>query len=372
MAHSSSNSSRPAASTQAKSMAELMSSHKVSFKTFRKGDSVEGKIAKLTKNEILVDVQAKSLAVVLEKEKTLLNTLLSTLHVGDTVEVTVLNPESEMGNPVVSLRRFIGNISWKKLEDAMKDEAQITVRVTDVTKGGLVTVTESGISGFLPNSHMNAAGELNVGKEAKVRVIEINRTDNKLIFSQKLTVSKDIFDKAIKKLKEGESISVIVMNVVPFGVFVSVPVPGMKDSVEAPLSLDGLVHISEISWEKVEEITSLFTSGQEIKAKIIGFDKNTRRVDLSIKQMSSDPFEELISKYPVDKKVTGRVIKIDDSGALISFEDGAEGLIKKDKIPPTVSYEEGQEVTLTVSEIDKRRRKIHVVPVLLEKPLMYR
>lgn len=364
MANSSSN-------NPARSMAELLKSHKVSFKTFRKGDIVEGKIAKLSKNEILVDVQAKSLAVVLEKEKSLLNTLLNTLHTGDNVEVSILNPESEMGNPVVSLRRFMGNISWKKLETAMKDEAQIVVRVTDITKGGLVVVTDSGISGFLPNSHMNAGTE-SVGRDIKVRVIEINRADNKLIFSQKITISKDMFDEAIKKLKTGEEITVTIMNVVPFGVFVSLSVSGMKNSSGEPLTLDGLIHISEISWEKVEDIGTLFVSGQEIRAKIIGFDKNTRRVDLSIKQMTSDPFEELILKYPIDKKVTGIVAKVDDAGVIISFTDGTEGLIKKDKIPPTVSYKEGQSVNLTVSDIDKRRRKIHLVPVLLEKPLMYR
>lgn len=366
MTNSSSNNS------PAMSMAELLKSHKVSFKTFRKGDIVEGKIAKLTKSEILVDVQAKSLAVVLEKEKALLNTLISTLHVGDIVDVSILNPESEMGNPVVSLRRFMSNISWKKLEDAMKDETQISVRVTDITKGGLVVISESGVSGFLPNSHMNTSTDLSVGKDIKVRVIEVNRLDNKLIFSQKLTISKDLFDQAIKKLKIGESISITIMNVVPFGVFVSIVVPGMKNTLGEPLLLDGLIHISEISWEKVEDVSTLFVSGQEITAKIIGFDKNTRRVDLSIKQMTSDPFEELLSKYPVDKKVTGSVLKIDDSGILISFEDGVEGLIKKDKIPPTVTYTEGQSVNLTVSGIDKRRRKIHLLPILLEKPLMYR
>lgn len=365
--------------TPAKSMAELMAAHTVSFKTFHKGDAVTGVVTKLTKNEILVDIQAKSLAVVLEKEKALMNTLLSRLTLGDTVEVTVLNPESDMGNPVVSLRRFLSNVSWAQLDKALKSEEQLSVRVTDVTKGGLVVMTDSGLSGFLPNSHVNAGDQLSVNKQVKVRVIEINRTDNKIIFSQKITIAKDLFESAIKKLKIGESVSVNVMNVVQFGVFVSVPVAGMKksdpDSIGAEgldLNLDGLIHISEISWEKVEEIGQRFISGQQITAKIIGFDKNTRRVDLSMKQLTDDPFTLLLEKYPVDKKVAGEVTKLDENGVHIALDEGIEGLIRKDKIPPTVSFSEGQKINATVSEIDKRRRKIYLLPVLLDKPIGYR
>ena len=359
-------------------MAELMAAHTVSFKTFHKGDAVTGVVTKLTKNEILVDIQAKSLAVVLEKEKALMNTLLSRLTLGDTVEVTVLNPESDMGNPVVSLRRFLSNVSWAQLDKALKSEEQLSVRVTDVTKGGLVVMTDSGLSGFLPNSHINAGDQLSVNKQVKVRVIEINRADNKIIFSQKLTISKDLFESAIKQLKVGESVSVNVMNVVQFGVFVSVPIAGMKNVEGLDLNLDGLIHISEISWEKVEEIGQRFISGQQITAKIIGFDKNTRRVDLSMKQLTDDPFTLLLEKYPVDKKVSGEVIKIDENGVHVLVDDPStssgqvEGLIRKDKIPPTVSFSEGQKINATVSEIDKRRRKIYLLPVLLDKPIGYR
>ena len=364
--------------TPAKSMAELMAAHTVSFKTFHKGDAVSGVVTKLTKNEILVDIQAKSLAVVLEKEKALMNTLLSRLTLGDTVEVTVLNPESDMGNPVVSLRRFLSNVSWAQLDKALKSEEQLSVRVTDVTKGGLVVMTDSGLSGFLPNSHVNAGDQLSVNKQVKVRVIEINRADNKIIFSQKLTISKDLFESAIKQLKVGESVSVNVMNVVQFGVFVSVPIAGMKNVEGLDLNLDGLIHISEISWEKVEEIGQRFISGQQITAKIIGFDKNTRRVDLSMKQLTDHPFTLLLEKYPVDKKVSGEVIKIDENGVHVLVDDPStssgqvEGLIRKDKIPPTVSFSEGQKINATVSEIDKRRRKIYLLPVLLDKPIGYR
>ena len=348
----------------AKSMADLMASYKTSFNTFRKGDLVKGHVLKLTKNEILVDVNSKTAAVVLEKDKTMLHSLLAMLSVGDEVEVSILNPESDAGNPVVSLRRFLSNSVWGKLEEAKNEEKQIQVRITDTTKGGLIVQTESGLSGFLPNSHIGGGEALSVGKSIKVRPIEINRADNKIIFSQKITISASAFDEAVKQLKTGSSADVTVMNVVPFGVFVSVKVGG--------ITLDGLIHISEISWEKVDDISQLYSSGQNITAKIIGFDKNTRRVDLSIKQLTKDPFTGISEQFPLEKKVSATILRVDDTGVTIDLGKEVEGLIRKDKIPPTVTYHEGQTITATVSEIDKRRRKIYLVPVLLEKPLMYR
>lgn len=352
-------------------MAELMASYKTSFKTFNKGDLVKGTITKLTKNEILVDIEAKSQAVVLEKEKSFLQTLLKTLKVGDKVEVSILNPESEMGNPVVSLRRYLNNSSWKIVEDAKSDDSQLEVVVTDITKGGLVVAIESGLHGFLPNSHLTSGLQIAVGKKIKVRVIEINRAENKLVFSQKVTLSVSEFNNAVKELKTGDAIDVKVLNVVPFGIFVTIPV-SVKSESGTDMTLDGLIHISEISWEKEEEITSQFAQGQELKAKIIGFDKNTRRIDLSLKQLTADPFAKVIESYPVDKKVSAQIVKIDENGLHLLLDGEVEGLIRKDKVPPASSYQEGQNITATVYEIDKRRRKIYLVPVLLEKPLMYR
>jgi len=108
----------------------------------------------------------------------------------------------------------------------------------------------------------------------------------------------------------------VVMNVVPFGVFVTVPVPGLETG------LDGLIHISEISWEKVEEIAQLYSAGQKVQAKIIGFDQNTRRVDLSIKQLTEDPFDAVAKQYPLEKKVTAVIARADDNGVYLALEEG--------------------------------------------------
>lgn len=358
--------------TQAKSMAELMSSYKTSFQTFKKGDLIKGTITKLTKNEILVDVHAKTQAVVLEKDRTLLNNLLAMLKTGDEVEVSVLNPESDMGFPVVSLRRFLSNAAWKQVEDAKTHEKQLSVTVTDVTKGGVIVVLSNGLVGFLPNSHMSNNQTQSVGKQINVRPIEINRKENKIIFSQKQNIPLQVFEEALVQFKVGDTVEATVANVVPFGVFATVSVPGMKNAQGEDLLLDALVHISELSWEKTDDISSVYTSGQKIQAKIIAFDKEMRRIDLSVKQLTRDPFEEIISKYPLDSKISGKVIRVDDNGVYLELEEGIEGVIRKDKIPPTLSFNEGQNINATVSEVDKKRHKIYLIPVLLEKPLMYR
>jgi small subunit ribosomal protein S1 len=344
-------------------MAALLAAHENKFVTLKKGESVKGKITKLTNNEITVDTGSKTEAIVLEKERRIMNIIISMFKVGDTVEVNVLNPESESGQPVVSLRRYLGNISWKKLEELEKSKDPITVVVAEATKAGYLATTDFGVSGFLPQSHTQQA-DLAAGSEVKVTVLELNRKDNKVIFSQKTSISEEDFGKASKALKIGEKVKATITNVSSFGLFVNFAV---KET-----SLDGFIHISEVSWEKVEDLASIYTVGQEIEAVVNRFDEDNRRVNLSVKRLTTDPFEALMEKYPVEKKITGTVAKVDDSGVTVIISEEVEAFIKKEKIPPTTTYTVGQEITVTVAEFDKRRHKIIVVPVLKEKPLMYR
>jgi len=137
-----------------------------------------------------------------------------------------------------------------------------------------------------------------------------------------------------------------------------------------------LVHISEVSWSKVEDLTQLFTTGQKVEAVVVGVDADAKRLDLSFKRLTMDPFAKISEAFPVDKKVSGSVKGIDESGVTVDLGEvegqSVEGLIKREKISPNTTYEVGQKVNVTVSQIDTRKRKILLTPVLLEKPLMYR
>ena len=358
--------------TRSTSMAELMASHKSSpFVTLHKGDIIEGTITKLSSSAVLVDVNAKAEAVVLEKDKKILHNILSSLSVGDKVNVQILNPESDMGNPVVSLRRFLDGKLWNNLEELAKNKTVIDIVIDGVIKGGLL-VSGDGISGFLPNSQLSFASHTMtegssqniMGSKIKAIVLEVDRATHKIIFSQSHVLNQKDFEKEIKGLKIGQKVTTLVTNVTPYGIFVSVP--------NGERVIDGFMHISEISWERVSDTSSLYNSGDSLEAAITGFDKEARRVNLSVKKLKIDPFDEKIKNFSVDKKLSATVIKILSTGILLDLGDEIGGFIRKEKIPPTVSYKAGDLVNVTVSEIDLKRRRVVVVPVLLEKPIGYR
>lgn len=348
-------------------MAELLSKSKSAFVNVQKGQVIKGKITKLTSSEILLDINSKTEAVVLEKDKKILGKILSTVKVGDTVSVSVLNPESDNGNTVVSLRRFIDDIVWDRLNLLKKSQEVLDVVVDLSTKGGFLVTTMDGISGFLPNSHISTLDNPTdlVGKKIKAIVLDLNRPLRKIIFSQKQVLGIGDFEKLIKDLKIGQEIDATILSIVPFGIFVSLQVMGDK-------LVEGLIHISEISWETISLIPENFSLGQRIKAQVIGFDKESRRINLSIKRLISDPLEKKLEKFVVDKKVKANVLKVISSGVLFDLGEGIVGIIKKEKVPVSVSYKEGMSIEVTVSSIDKKRHRVVLTPVLKEKPIGYR
>lgn len=354
-------------SSKSTTMAELLASHKTSFVKVNKGEILSAVVTKITSSEILVDIGAKTEAVVLEKDKRIMRSLLSSIKLGDKVTVAVLNPESDYGNPVVSLRRFNDERVWKQLDALQKSKEPMEAMVDESTKGGFLVSTKDGLSGFLPNSQtvfLENSQDL-VGKTINVSVIEINRVARKIIFSQKATVGSADFEKAVKDLKIGQKIETTISNVAPFGIFLSVQLPDKK-------VVEGFVHISEVSWERTVTIPETFKTGEKLEAEILNFDKDSQRVNLSIKKLIKDPFEEKLKSYAVDQKISGSVVKILSTGVLINVGEGIEGFIKKDKIPANISYNEGSPVNATVVEVDTRRHRLILVPVLTEKPMGYR
>lgn len=350
-------------------MARLLSQAKSSFVVPHKGKILKGKITKLTSSEILVDINAKTEASVLEKDRTILKSILSALKVGDEVSVSVLNPESESGNPVVSLRRFMDDIVWEKLREAQKNQSPINGIVRESPKAGLIIDTELGISAFAPNSQITNLDEAVLGKKLQFFVLDLDKTAKKVILSQRKVITKEQFKEEIKELKIGQKIDAKVSSVTNFGLFVNLQ----------EKQLDGLVHISEISWEKIEpaRLQEEFTQGQNIEVFILDFDEEAKRVNLSIKRLTKDPYEEVLDRLKIDQKVSGTVAKITATGITVTL-DGDEMLskidsvVKKEKIPPTVSFKVGDLINATVESIDREKHRIILIPVLQAKPIGYR
>ena len=172
-------------------------------------------------------------------------------------------------------------------------------------------------------------------------------------------------------MKIGQKIDAIIANITSFGIFVSIQVLENKN-------IDGLIHISEISWDKVSDIEEMFTPGQKVEAVIIGIDRDAKRIYLSIKRITSDPFEETIKKFAVDQKVAAKVTQLVSTGVVLEIVDNMggeqriEGFIRREKIPPNMSFEIGDKINVTITQIDKRKHRIILVPVLLEKPMGYK
>ena len=347
-------------------MAELLAKTATKFRSFKKGEIIEGTITKLTSGEILVDIGAKTEAVVLEKDKTLLRNLLAKLKVGDKITVSVLNPESDMGYPVVSLRRFMENRVWEKIEKLVEEKQEIEILITGVTKGGFLARADE-ILGFLPNSQTLFVEEPEslVNQKIKALILEAQRDAHKIIFSQKEAMGSEDFQKTAGSLKAGNKVTATITNIAPFGLFVSVK--GGEGAF-----VEGLIHISEVSWDKIDDLTAAFKVKDKVEAQVIDVDFSEKRLNLSIKRLTADPFEEKTKEYTPDKKFSLTISKISDSGIALELGNGVFGVIKKEKIPPGFEAKEGSEIDVIVSSVDKRRRRVEFVPVLKAKPIGYR
>jgi ribosomal protein S1 len=255
---------------------------------------------------------------------------------------------------------------WGSLEKLRNDEVVMEVEVTDITKGGFLVQSPEGYAGFLPNSQtiLNSNPQSFLGKKIKAVILELNKPLHKIIFSQKAAMGDEEFSKITKSLKVGDKIDAVVNSTASFGVFVSLESGGN--------SLEGFIHLSELSWDRKETAEGAFKVGETIKAQVIGIDKDAKRVNLSVKRMSEDPFAAVSKEFTPDKKIKGKISKITSLGLSIDLGSGVEGLVKKEKVPANSSYSVGDEIELTVSEVDERRHRIILSPVLKEKPICYR
>ena len=347
-------------------MDELLAQTGYNIKGLKRGDLLEGKITYISPREISIDVGSKSEGIVSERDFTLISDLLKTLKVGEKVTAYVVSPEDESGHLILSLRKAGFDFKWKALTEAKEKGEIINVHGLEANKGGLIVDWEN-LRGFIPASQVDIsyAGRPQdlVGQNIQVKVLEVEQKNNRLIFSQKLALSKEDEAKLKKKLaqiKIGETYEGAVVGITPFGVFVNV------DGVE------GLVHISEIAWEKIFDPKDYFNVGDKVKVLVLEADEKTGRLNLSIKQLSTDPYEKLSKLYGQGKVVKGKIVNLTNFGAFVKLEEGVEGLIHVSKLPPEGEPKVGEEVECLIESIDSRKRKISLSLVLKEKPVGYK
>jgi len=302
----------------------------------KKGDLIQGKVVDVKKGTVLVDIGAKSEGVISGKELATKEKL--EINVGDGIMVYVVNPEDEVGNIVLSLRRTDAVRRWLALELAQKSDEVVVATVTEANTGG-VLVMVGGLSGFIPTSQLSQEvmaqtgisnmskddisaipmklNEL-VGKEIKAKIMELDRKKNRIILSEKLVVNAQSVkerEATLKRIKVGDALTGQVTGITPFGLFVNAE------------GLEGLVHLSEMSWDKVDNPADLYEVGKSIKVQLIGLSDNGKRVAYSIKRLTPDPWATVVSKYKVGQLVSGKITKIAVFGAFVRIDDGLNGLI---------------------------------------------
>lgn len=346
-------------------MKELLAKAQYKTHALKKGQEITGVVTAASTAGIYLDIGGKTEGLVLEKDKKILQDLLLSLKVGDKVSSVVLNPESDDGYAVLSLRRQRRHKAWQVILDAQKKEEPIDVLVTDTTRNGLL-VEHSSIRGFIPISHL-LASEKSVGETLKVKVLEADPAESRLILSEKAVSTKSSeIKKNLSKIKINQTYEGTITGITNFGLFVTI------DKVDPDLiGVEGLVHISEISWEKVDDLDKKFQIGQTVQVVAINVDLKNLKLNLSIKHLLPDPWMDLSRKFSVDQQIAGEVTKILKVGIQVAI-DGLEGLIHQSKIPPGLELKVGQKINCVIESIDAKKKRISLIPVLKEKPIGYR
>jgi small subunit ribosomal protein S1 len=358
----------------ATTMEELLAQTGVALKGLRKGDSVTGVITRISPKEIALDVGGKTEGVVMDKELETYRDMLAKLKVGDTVEAHVIVAENDRGQSVLSIRKSLLENRWKLLADYQKDNQPVDVILRESVRGGIL-VDYGGIRGYIPLSQLDAALVKQLdkvsGRKIQVKVIEVDVASNRLVFSQRalseeaaLAKQKDLLD----AVPVDTTVEATITGVAPFGAFAKFTIE--KDGVKH--DIEGLVHISEIAWEKVENPNQYLNTGDTVKVKVIGIDAKTGKVTLSLKQLLPDPWENVLDMFEKDSTIKGKVTRVTPYGIFVELSPGVEGLIHISKVAPGTEPKAGDEINCVVEDVKPDQRKISLSMTLTEKPMGYR
>ncbi|PIP15315.1 hypothetical protein COX47_00530, partial [Candidatus Roizmanbacteria bacterium CG23_combo_of_CG06-09_8_20_14_all_35_49] len=315
-------------------MQELLKKQKPA--SLKKGAEIKAKIVSLSKKGIVFDIGAKAHAVLGELEIREVSTYLPYLKEGDTIAVRIISEESKNGFPVVSLRKFFDKGKWEILAEKKDKEEEIEVLCGEYGKGG-VFVDFMGIRGVIPKIQLTepfiSHPEKLEKQKIKVKILEVDKLKNRLVVSQKAAVLK-ISQKELKKkfaaVKTGKIYKAKVLGASGFGIFCEVE------------GVEGLIHISEISWEKVSNAANYVTTGETINVYVVEKNETDLKLNLSLKRLTTDPWEKIEKKYPKEKEVEGEMIRKEKYGYFIRLEPGIEGLIHISKLTGNEEIKIGQ------------------------------
>lgn len=349
-------------------MESLLNEQELNVDLPQPGEIRTGMIASISPSQILVSIGAKSEGVVSGRELDQLSAEeREALKVGQEVHVFVINAEDENGNVVLSLKRAQEQLSWENVEKLVSSDTVIDSKVIGFNKGGLIVGVE-GLRGFVPSSQISALRRSQstgdtpeqrwqkmIGQPISVRVIEVDRERRRLILSERAASTESrqsIKERVIEELEEGNVYTGRVTSLANFGAFININ------------GADGLVHLSELSWDHIDHPREVLEVGQEIKVKVINVDKDKKRIGLSVRALQTDPWRSRVEKYSVGQLVEGVITRLTKFGAFARLEGDIEGLIHISEIAehriehPKEVLKEGDVKSLRVIRIDPDQHRI--------------
>lgn len=332
----------------------------------KKGDVVEGTVVSISPREILVDIGKKSFGIVANWELEQVEDFVQSLKAGDNITAHIVSPENDVGYAVLSLRKSSTEKRWVTLSQKKEKGEDIEVTGLEVAKGGMLVEWQS-LRGFIPATQLESEfvsdpAEL-IGKKIKVKVLEVDQSINRLVLSQKASamgMSPAVLKGKLSKIKTKDELKGIVSGIAPFGLFVDID------------GLEGLVHISEIAWEKVDNPASYFKVGNKVDVMVLEVMQNEGKLNLSIKRLTPDPWNNILDRYAPDATAPGKIVRLASYGVFVQLEPGIEGLIHVSKLTAGEELKVGDEIECVVENVDELKRKISLTLVPKAKPVGYR
>jgi len=338
---------------------QIVPNYAATFTSFNEGEVVSGRVVQIDKDEVLVDVGFKSEGVIPSAELSIRKNIDpgEEVELGEEIDVLVLTKEDQEGRLIVSKKRARFEKAWRRIEAAAETGEAVEGTVIEVVKGGLII--DLGIRGFLPASlvDIRRVADLDEFLHTKIpcKVIEINRQRNNVVLSRRAVLEearKGQREEIIEHLQPGQVVEGQISNIVDFGAFVDLN------------GIDGLIHISEISWSHVNHPSELLEIGDTVQVKVLEIDRDRQRISLGLKQTQDDPWQRVVDTYNIGDDLEGTVTKVVTFGAFVEILDGVEGLVHISELAahhvenPREVVQPGDEIKVKVLEVDDERRRL--------------
>ncbi len=338
---------------------KLVPNYAATIKPFEEGEVVSGEVVRIDKDEVLVDIGYKSEGVIPSHELSIRRSVdpAEEVSLGEQVDALVLTKEDQEGRLILSKKRARFEKAWRKIEAAAETGDPVEGSVIEVVKGGLIL--DLGVRGFLPASLVDIRRVHNLdefkGQTLECKVIELNRSRNNVVLSRRAVLEeerKEVREQILERLQPGQIVEGKISNIVDFGAFVDLE------------GIDGLIHISELSWSHVNHPSEVLEIGQDVRVKVLDIDRDRQRISLGLKQTQEDPWQKVLNEYKQGDVLEGKVTKVVAFGAFIEIVPGVEGLVHISELAehhvetPGEVVTPGEEKWVRILEIDEERRRI--------------